>query len=254
MRERLAHRSWAGLTGRARNNTERGAESRRTAFPVQYTLVVRRIDLASCTTFKAASKASSSPSRVVSRILASAAGRSGAAARAASLASRACNAAVTDASDAACCSCQRRSARASSAGRHEQLHVGIRENHGADVAAVQHRRRRSAKPRWKDSKAARTPGTEATRLDARSSAGPRRSVRARSSCAAPRPAACASAGSAGSAPRIQHPAADRPVEQPGIQVGQTRAPRPGAGPACPCQPQPGRRWRRSTACPPQGRA
>ena len=110
------------------------------------------------------------------------------------------------------------------AGGDEQLHRRVRKNHGADIAPVQHgatrgreaaleiQQRRRAPPGWPRPRQRRRPAT-----------GPRKSARSRS--ARPqRPRRRLGRGRIGRiATRVQHPPADRTIEQAGIQVGSPSA-------------------------------
>ena len=199
------------------------------------------------TAASAAANAASASSAVVSRTTASGAGRSGAAARAASWASRARISASTPASvDGHAASLQFQPAAAGAlgqAGGDEQLRRRVGKDHRADVAAVQHRAAAAPKPRWNASRAARHAGMAATAAAAASACGPRRSVRRMSVGGTSAARRLRHRRIGGVAAGIQHAAADRAIQQAGIEIGQVRARRRAGAPACPCRPRPGRRWR-----------
>ena len=104
----------------------------------------------------------------------------------------------------------------------EDLHVGVREDHGADVAAVEHGARAGVRPKscWKSSSAARTSGKAET-IEAASPISwllsAASSNRAGSSARAAATARAAIVEPlAGVEQRLRH----RPVEQPGVEMAQ----------------------------------
>ena len=128
-------------------------------------------------------------------------------------------------------------------GGDEQLHRRVGEDHGADVAPVQHRAACAVpKARWKSSSAARTAGMAATDAAAASACGSTQVAASRSAGRSARAAASAASGRRDRRPRPARGA--RPPDTAArCRDGQARASRPGAAPACPSRQRPARRWR-----------